>query len=677
MKSSTQLAVRFSCLLALSLALGCGSKSDSVSKPKSDAPPASDSASESKPAKSDSNTAATQEPPASPDEPAKPFKLGDLIAPFTPPPLAELDKTAEWINNPVKSGMEMMRQQQEAAGPPPVTVAEALTLRNDSTENNAKILGALSRLAPPDNAGVNMDASLVRHVAGDLKSSNPLMYSSTTEGEYQSLTGISFLAFDEKMEYFAPSDLVVSWQSSKDHMLEKIVIRDDLTWSDGKPITAHDVAYTFQVIMTEAVPVLAVRTGTEQLKWVEAYDDHTIVYFHKEPLATNAGNILFPLIPMHIYEKTLPEDPTMARSEPHTRLEDNPVVGGAFELASRVRNQEFVVRRRESYYMQNGKQVRPKPYFKEVRVKVIEDFNTALLALKAGQIEEMQIRAEQWISQTDGDDFYKLNTKVTAPEWTEFHFTWNMKSPYFEDKRVRQAMSWAFDYDEFLDKITHNLYQPCQGTFHPGSWYFPKNGPQAYHQDLDKAEDLLDAAGWKDTDGDGIRDKEIGGRRVPLEFTLLTYQTETGLQAGTLMKECLGKIGVVCNVKPTEFTVLVDSQQNRRFDAAMGGWGAGTDPDQTSNLYATGESRNYANYSNKHIDELFQQGRREFDRDKRAAIYGEIANTLWEDQPYTWLFYRNAFYGFNKKVRGYNFSPRGPYEFSPGFDSIYKAAAAP
>jgi peptide/nickel transport system substrate-binding protein len=130
-------------------------------------------------------------------------------------------------------------------------------------------------------------------------------------------------------------------------------------------------------------------------------------------------------------------------------------------------------------------------------------------------------------------------------------------------------------------------------------------------------------------------------------------------------------------VKPTEFTVLVDSQQNRKFDAAMGGWGTGTDPDQTSNLYATGESRNYANYSNKQVDELFQKGRREFDRDKRAAIYGEIANILWEDQPYTWLFYRNAFYGFNKKVRGYNFSPRGPYEFSPGFDSIYKAAEAP
>ena len=106
-------------------------------------------------------------------------------------------------------------------------------------------------------------------------------------------------------------------------------------------------------------------------------------------------------------------------------------------LCSRVRNQEFVVRRRDSYYMHNGKQVRPKPYFKEVRVKVIEDLNTALLALKAGEIEELMLRAEQWANQTSGDDFYKHNTKVTAPEWTEFHFIWNMRTPYFSDKRVR------------------------------------------------------------------------------------------------------------------------------------------------------------------------------------------------------------------------------------------------
>ena len=159
-------------------------------------------------------------------------------------------------------------------------------------------------------------------------------------------------------------------------------------------------------------------------------------------------------------------------------------------------------------------------------------------------------------------------------------------------------MSWAFDYDEMLNTICHGLYQPGQGTFHPTTWVFPKDAPEPYHQDLDKAEDLLDEAGWIDSDGDGIRDKEIDGRRVPFEFTLLTYQTETGLQASMLMKESLEQIGVICNVKPTEFTVLMRVDAERTFDAAMGGWGAGTDPDTTANIYGTGEPRNYGQYSN-------------------------------------------------------------------------------
>jgi peptide/nickel transport system substrate-binding protein len=610
---------------------------------------------------------------------AKPFKLGDLIEPFTPPPLAELDKTAHWIDKPVRDGMEIMRKKQAAEGPPPVSVADALRLRNDGPENNAKILNALGRLAPQNNAGVDSSAVMVRHVAADLKSSNPLLYSSITEAEFNALTGFpGLVTFDQEFNFFASSDMVVSWQSSADHKMDKLTLRDDLLWSDGTPFTAKDIEFSFKVIMTEAVPILAVRTGTDQIKWVEAYDDHTVIVFHKDALATNTENLNFPVIPKHVYEKSLPDDPTMARSAYHTKLEDHPVVGGPYELVSRVRNQEFVVRRRENYYMYNGKQVRAKPNFREVRVKVIEDFNTALLALKAGQIDEMEFRPEQWVSQTNGDDYYKLNTKVTAPEWTEFHFTWNMKTPYFEDKRVRQAMSYAFDYDEFLNKIAHGIYQPCQGTFHPDAWYFPKkDGPQAYHQDLDKAEDLLDAAGWKDTDGDGIRDKEINGRRVPFEFSLLTFQTETAIQCATLMKECLAKIGITCNVKPTEFTVLYDSTQHHKFDASMAGLGCGTDPDLTENIFGTDASRNDAQYSNKRVDELFVQGRHEFDRDKRAAIYGEIDNLIWEDQPYTWLFYRNAYFGFNKKLRGYNFSPKGPFDFSPGFDSIYKATAAP
>jgi peptide/nickel transport system substrate-binding protein len=162
---------------------------------------------------------------------------------------------------------------------------------------------------------------------------------------------------------------------------------------------------------------------------------------------------------------------------------------------------------------------------------------------------------------------------------------------------------------------------------------------------------------------------------VPFEFTLLCAQFEDRIQTCTLMKECLDSIGIICNVKPTEFTVLTQLMMDGNFQAELGGWGAGADPDTSANIYMTGEERNYGHYSNPKVDELFIKARHEFAGDKRMALYGEIHNLLWEDQPYTWLFYRNSFYAFNKKLRGYNFSPRGPFHFSPGIGSMYAVEA--
>jgi len=613
------------------------------------------------------------------DKPTAKFVLGNALKGFEPPPLTELDQLT-WTDSPIFDSLEVLRASQEKLGPPELTADEALKLRNDSAENNRKILDALGRLAPADGDGVDFEATMVRHAGGDLTSTNPLFSSSVTDSEYSDLTSLYLINFDRDLKYFAPSELVVSWQTSADFLVDRFVLRDDLTWSDGKPFTAHDIEFTFKLIMSDhdELVIPAIRgSGTEQIKYIKAYDNRTLVVFHPDALATNWGNMNFPIMPKHIYEKSVREDPSLKRSKYHTAQETKPVVAGAYEFVGRKRGEEFVVRRREGYYMHNGKQVRPKPYFAQVRVKTIEDLNTALLALKAGDIHQMELRAEHWESQTVGDDYYAKNTKVTESEWTEFHFDWNLKSPYFSDSRVRWAMTYAMDYDELLNTICRGLYEQGQGTFHHDSWMFPKNPPELVKQDLDKAEDLLDEAGWTDSDGDGVRDKEIDGQVVPFEFQLMTYQTETGIQAATLMKECLEQIGVIANVKPTEFVIIQDKLLKHEFDGCMGGWGAGTDPDTTWNIYGTGQQRNYGQYSNTQVDELFMAGRRERDREKRAEIYGQIHRLLWEDQPVTWLFYRNAFFGFNKKVRGYNFGPLGPFKFSPGFMSIYQAAAQP
>lgn len=666
---------------------GCSSESAKApvagnAKEDGDAPATKAAANDA--ASSDKTAAPAVEAPAL--DPGSPFELGNALEKFDPPSLEELDQL-KWKDGLVADGMALLREEKSSEPPASVTVAEALQLRNDSPENNLKILAALGVLAAEDGKDVNFESKMVRHASGDLNSTNPLFTSSVTDSEFGDLTGVMLINFDRQLKYFAPKDLVLSWQTSEDSLVDRFVLRNDMTWSDGKPLTAYDIEFTFKLIMSDhpLLVIPAVRgSGTDQIKAIKAYDAHTLVVFHKEALATNVPNMNFPILPKHIYEKSVSEDPSLKRNAYHTEQEANPVTAGPYEYVSRKRGEEFVVRRRESYFMHNGKQVRDKPYFAEVRVKTIEDMNTALLALKSGDIMQMELRAEQWALQTTGDDFYAKNTKVTAPEWSEFHIEWNQRtadgkspSPFFGDSRVRWAMTYAFDYDELINTITRGLYSQGQGTFHPTAWMFPKNPPELVKQNLDKAEDLLDEAGWIDSDGDGIRDKEINGRIVPFEFQLMTSQTETGIQTATLMKECLERIGVVANVKPTEFVVMQDKLLKHEFDACLGGWSAGTDPSMQSNIYGTNAQRNYGQYSNPKVDKLFEQGVRETDPVKRAEIYGKIHLQLWEDQPVTWLFYRNAFFGFSKTLRGYNFGALGPFKYSPGFGSLYVPAATP
>ncbi|MDX1944272.1 MAG: ABC transporter substrate-binding protein [Pirellulaceae bacterium] len=603
---------------------------------------------------------------------AKPEDLGDLIPKgFNPPTLAELEKQVKWVDRDVVDSLKLLRERQ-ADEKPAGTVAQALAAKNVSPQANKAILSVLGRLPANEKTDVDWDAEWKRHINFDVKSTNPVLFSSVSESDVNGLTGFGLFSFDWNFNAFASSDTVKSWQSSEDHLYDKVVIRDDLVWSDGTPITAHDVEFSFKLIMTESVPVPAVRSGTDKLKYVKAYDDHTLVYFHQESLATNDWNVNFPVIPRHIYERTWAADPSLATSDEHIKYEKDPVSGGPYKIASRSIGSEIVLTRREEYYMHEGKQVRDKPYFKTIRFKVIQEPGVAFLALKGGDIDDLILTPQQWRTQTTDDDFYKNCTKVYDTEWVSFHFLWNCQNPMFADKRTRWAMTYAFDHEEMLRKLRYSLDPPANGIFHPASPWAPPSSATYIKRDLDKAEELLDAAGWKDSDGDGIRDKVVDGKKIKFDFGILCASRQDRIDICNLLKQNLKEVGIEVTVRPLDFAVLQQKLLEHSFEASFGGWGTGTDPDTSENIWGTNQERNYGFYSNPEVDKLFAAGRKEFDKEKRRAIYQKIHTLIAEDQPYTWLFYQNAYYGFNKSMRGYVFSPRGPYHYSPGSGSLWK-----
>jgi peptide/nickel transport system substrate-binding protein len=599
-------------------------------------------------------------------------ELGNLVKPFNPPPLAELEKSVKWVPRDVVDSLKL-RKEKESKEKPAGTLAQALSARNTSPAINRAILSVLGRL-PNKDSDVNWDAEWKRHIFFDVKSTNPVLFSSVSENDVNGFTAYGLFSFDWLMRPFAASDSVKSWHSSEDHMYDKVVLRDDLTWSDGTPITAHDVEFSFKLIMTDAVPVPAVRSGTDKLKYVKAYDDYTVVFFHQESMATNDWNVNFPVIPKHIYEKSWAEDPTLATSQYHINFEKNPVCGGPYEITSRTIGQEILLTRRESYYMHNGKQVRDKPYFKTIRFRVIQEPGVALLGIKGGEIDELQLTPQQWRTQTTDDDFYKNCTKVYDTEWVSFHFVWNCSNPMFADKRTRWAMTYAFDHDEMLRKLRYGLDPPANGIFHPASPYFPPGKPTYIKRDLDKAEKLLDESGWKDSDGDGIRDKVVDGKKIKFDFGVLVANRQDRIDICSLLKQNLKEVGIEVTVRPLDFAVLQQKLFEHSFEAAFGGWGTGTDPDTSENIWGSNQDRNYGHYSNPEVDRLFAAGRKEFDKEKRRAIYQKVHTLIAEDQPYTWLFYQNSYYGFRKDLRGYMFSPRGPYHYGPGSSAFWKPA---
>ena len=396
------------------------------------------------------------------------FQLGNMLAEFTAPTLAELDQQVErsggWQDGLIINSLEWLRQKQQDE-PVLATVEEALNLKNDSNENNAKIKNALGRVAD-ENSSVDYEATIVRHTPQTLRSTNPLMGSSVTEFEVAELSSFYLLTFDADFRPFAMEEHVESWSRSADGLYDKIVMRKDLTWSDGTPLTAHDIEFTHKLIMTEQVPIPAVRSGPDKLKAVKAYDDHTVVFFHNESLETNAWNILWPIVPKHIFEATAQRDPTLAESDEHVAINKKPVGAGPYRFVS-ANPTEILLARNESYYTHNGEQVRNKPYFKEIRLRINPDSSTALLAMKAGDVDNMLLEAAQWSTQTGGEDFYRRNTKSRAIEWVSFFvFLEHEVAVFYSDARVRQAMSFAFDHQELMQTLRYGRDEPCTGTYH-------------------------------------------------------------------------------------------------------------------------------------------------------------------------------------------------------------------
>ncbi len=527
---------------------------------------------------------------------------------------------------------------------------------------------------PEDISRIATEETLYLQLDGSPNTLNPFFVSSMYDFTVvDTLYAIPF-TFDKDMQWMLNDDMAESLEESDDHTTFTLKIKPGLTWHDGHPVTAHDIVYSWQQILDPKVPCQTQKPTVEPIKECIAIDDLTVKYVQPEPLATRHWNLVFPIIPKHIFEKDKENHPDLKTGDYYNAQSRKPVGNGPYRLVEWKENDRVIVERWDDY---KGE----KPYFKLIVFRIIPDSKMTLLTFQKGQIDAIeQLSAQQFARETNTEAFAKVGYKAWAAQWLFAYIGWNMdgSNPFFADKRVRTAMTHALNIPLILDKVFYNLATACHGVYHPDSWmYNPEVKLLDY--DLAKARVLLDAAGWLVDADDGWRYKDVDGKKVLFDFTLLTPQgSPTAPQIAAILQEDLKRIGIRMETRTLEWSAFLEKVRKHEFQAETAAWGTGTDPDTGWNLWRTDQyetGRNYVGYSNPRIDELFELGRREFDVEKRKRIYQEIHKTLYDDQPYTWIYNRPVLAAINKRIGGVQFSPRGIYNFYPSFYKWWIPAA--
>ncbi|MBS1115394.1 MAG: extracellular solute-binding protein family 5 [Nitrospirae bacterium] len=438
-------------------------------------------------------------------------------------------------------------------------------------------------------------------------------------------------------------DLAESWEISKDGLVITFHLRKGVKWADGVEFTADDVMFGYKTIIDEKTPT-AYSEDFRQVKKAEVLDRYTFRVTYEKPFApalTSWGSLV--VLPRHLLEGK-----DITKSE----LARNPIGMGPYKLNKWTSGQELLLDSYHDYF-------EGRPYIDHYMYRIIPDSATMFLELQAGGIDMMGLTPIQYTKQTETDFFKSNYQKFRYPTFAYTYMGFNLKHPFFMDKRVRQAIAYAIDKNEIVDVVLFGLGSPSTGPYVPNTWPYNPN-VKKYEHDPKKALQLLKEAGWSDTDGDGILDKE--GK--PFEFTIFTNMGNTlRMNTATIIQWRLARVGIKVEIRALEWSTFINEFiDKRRFQAVILGWSIGLDPDQFDIWHSSktkAKEFNFVSYNNPEVDELLDRGRRTFDIAERKKAYFRIQEILADELPYIFLYVPDATPIVHARFKGIKPSPIG------------------
>lgn len=422
---------------------------------------------------------------------------------------------------------------------------------------------------------------------------------------------------------------------SDDGLEVTVYLRDDIYFSDGVPVTADDVVFTFETIMNPGVDAADLRNYYYNIKDVVKIDDRTVRFRFNELYWKTIESVgIFEVLPKHIYQFDDPQEFNTRRSKP---FGSGPYIFEKWDVG-----QQITMRRNENYWGH-------KPKLDKIVFRFITNDTAALQAVRSGEVDYMEPTPEQFAEMADNEEFQKSfrAMKYWVPSVPYFFIGWNQERPFFKDRLVRLAMTHIVDRESIVKYALKGNAEIATGPFY---LYGPQSDSnvEPWPFDLDRARELLDEAGWVDSDGDGIRDKD----GVPFRFK---YSYSTGKlvyeQIAKLLKDEAAKVGIEVIPDPYEWSVFVERLNSRQFDAATIGWGGTIETDPYQIFHSSqieGRGNNFVSFRNSEADEIIEKARRMLDEDKRYELYHRLHRLLHQEQPYTFLFFRPEF-GFLDK----------------------------
>jgi len=438
-------------------------------------------------------------------------------------------------------------------------------------------------------------------------------------------------------------DLAESWDISPDGLIITFHLREGVKWADGVEFTAEDVMFGYKTIIDEKTPT-PYKEDYLQVKKAEVLDKYTFRVTYGKPFApalTTWGNLT--VLPRHLLE-----------GKDITKIDfgRNPLGTGPFKLNRWTAGQEVVLHSNKDYF-------EGRPYIDRYIYKIIPDPATMFLELQTGGVDIMGLTPVQYTKQTENDFFKKNFQKFRYPTFAYTYMGFNLKHPWFKDKRIRQAIAYAIDKNEIVDVVLFGLGSPATGPYVPNTWPYNPN-VKHYEYNPQKAKQLLKEAGWEDRDGDGIVDKD--GK--PFRFTILTNMGNTlRINTATIIQWRLAKVGIKVDIRTIEWSTFINEFiDKRRFEAVILGWSIGIDPDQYD-IWHSSKTRekefNFVSYNNPEVDALLEKGRRTFNIEERKKIYYKIQEILADELPYIFLYVPDATPIVHARFKGIMPSPIG------------------